>query len=165
MLKHDDLRANRSAHLRKKHHVGADSIDTLDNVGGPGGMAYHHEGPYDATLLARNTDPKRAPIAAVREGNAEALRATPRELVVDSVRLHRPLDGVAVVPPGMVGPGGEVMRYEEGTDMMIEGQPEGGAYKRWPGVVSSSLFHPPKTPQPSGSLSVLENRKKKQGQS
>ena len=100
MLKHDDLRANRSPHLRKKHHVGADSIDSLDNVGPSN--AYHHEGPYDATLLAKNIDPKRAPIAAVKDGNAEALKATPKELVEDSVRRHRPLDGVAVVPPGMV---------------------------------------------------------------
>lgn len=134
MLKREDHRANRSPHLRKKTHVGADSIDTLDNVGPT--SAYHHEGPYDATLLARNMDPKHAPIAAVREGNAKALEATPRELVNDSVRRHRPLDGVAVVPPGMVGPNGEVMRYEEGSDMMIEGRPEGGEFRRWPGIVS-----------------------------
>lgn len=140
MLKKDSLRANRAPHLRKTSHVGADSIDTLDNVGDA--SAYHHEGPYDATLLARNMDPKRAPIAAVRQGNAEALRATPREQVEDSVRKHRPLDGVAAVPPGMVGPNGKIMQYEEGSDMMIDGNPEGGAFRRWPGMVSpSSSYH------------------------
>ena len=160
MLKHDDLRANRAPHLRKKHHVGADSIDTLDDTSP---TAYHHEGPYEATLLARNTDPKRAPIAAVREGNAEALRATPMERVEDSVKKHRPLDGVAVVPPGMVGPDGKVMRYQEGTDMMIEGHPEGGAYKRWPGVVSSPLLtFSPKDPSlfRVKALFVVGNREK-----
>ena len=134
MLKRNSMRANRAPHLRKKHHIGADSIDTLDGTSGT--SAWHHEGPYDATLLARNTDPRRAPVMAVRGGNREALRATPREMVEDSVKRHRPLDGVAVVPPGMVGPAGRVMRYKEGSDMMIDGDPEGGAYKRWPGIVS-----------------------------
>lgn len=29
---------------------------------------------------------------------------------------------------------GNVYQYEEGDNMMIAGMPEGGAYKRWPGI-------------------------------
>ena len=130
MLKQESKAAHRAPHLRKEHQVGADSVDRLDNLTGP----YHHEGPYDATLLARNTSYTNSPIEAVSATNEEALKATPRELVKDSVEKHRPLDGVATVPPGMEDRYGNIYTYREGTDMMIEGNPEGGAYKRWPGV-------------------------------
>ena len=142
MLRQSEKAAQRSPHLRKKHHVGADSIDSLDNIAG---SAYHHEGPYDATLLARNATRKNAPLEALADSNREALRATPREKIQDSVDRHYPLDGVASVPPGMVDRYGRTYQYEEGTDMMIEGDPEGGAYKRWPGVVSN----PPVMPAPA----------------
>lgn len=128
IIKRDVLLANRAPHLRKKHHVGADSIDNLDTVGG----AYHHEGPFDATLLAKNLSYKSSPVEAVRRTNLEALKATPREMIRDSVERHRPLDGVARLPPGMADENGRVYRYREGTDLMIE---DGGNYKRWPGVV------------------------------
>lgn len=63
------------------------------------------------------------------------------------MKKHRPLDGVAMVPPGSVGPGGKVMQYEEGSDMMIEGRPEGGPLRRWPGIVSlTSLSIYPRGP-------------------
>ena len=131
MIKQDTKQANRTPHLRKGHHVGADSIDRLDNLTRP----YHHEGPYDATLLARNTSYADSPIEAVSTSNEEALKATPKEMVKASVEKHRPLDGTAMVPPGMTDQYGNTYDYKEGTDMMIEGDPEGGAYKRWPGVV------------------------------
>ena len=103
------------------------------------GGAYHHDGPYDATLLARNMSFTSSPVEAVAASNEEALKATPREKIVDSVQKHRPLDGVAIVPPGVTDREGRVYHYEEGTDMMIE---DGGNYKRWPGVVSTPFrFH------------------------
>ncbi|KAI9850247.1 MAG: hypothetical protein M1838_005973 [Thelocarpon superellum] len=125
ILKHDAKLAQRAPHLRKKHLPGPDTIDGLDTTG----FAYHHEGPYDATLLARNTSGPISPVAAVRGTNEKALRATPREKIQDSLQRHRPLDGVAVVPPGMTDLSGQRMDYEEGADLMIE-----AGYKRWPGV-------------------------------
>lgn len=100
------------------------------------GGAYHHEGPYDATLLARNTAVGSSPVAAVRESNIEALRATPREMIHDSLRAHRPLDGVALVPPGVADRNGQVYDYEE-KNLIIEGD-----YKRWPGIVRFTLGFP-----------------------
>ncbi len=126
--------ANRAPHLKAKHQIGADTVDQLDNAG----PAYHHSGPYDATLLARNTSHENSPVSAVAGTNAEALKATPREKVIDSVRGHRPLDGVAAYPPGETDPNGQVYDYEQGENMMTDGNPEGGAYKRWPGV----RYHP-----------------------
>lgn len=125
IIKRDTRLANRAPHLRKEHHVGPDTIDSLDTVGG----AYHHEGPFDATLLARNFAVNSSPVAAVRESNIEALKATPREMIHDSLRSHRPLDGVALVPPGMPDRYGQVYDYEE-KNLIIEGD-----YKRWPGIV------------------------------
>lgn len=125
IIKRDTRLANCAPHLRKQHHVGPDTIDSLDTVGG----AYHHEGPYDATLLARNTAVDSSPVAAVCESNIEALKATPRERINDSLRAHRPLDGVALVPPGVFDRNGQVYDYEE-KNLIIEGD-----YKRWPGIV------------------------------
>lgn len=124
--------ANRAPHLKKKHMPGADTIDILDAsvIGG----AYHHEGPYDATLLARNTSHVSSPVDAVRESNAEAIRATPREHIRDALDRHVPLQGTASIPPGMAGMDGRTMQYEEGTDMMRETNAGGGAYKRWADV-------------------------------
>lgn len=121
--------ANRAPHLRKAQHIGSDSIDHLDVAGG----IYHHEGPYDVSMLARNAKYKNSPLEAVEASNQEALKATPKEKVIDSIRQHRPLDGVAVVPPGHSDQGGRYYDYREGTDVMIEE----GNYKRWPGIVSS----------------------------
>ncbi|ETI25841.1 hypothetical protein G647_02618 [Cladophialophora carrionii CBS 160.54] len=123
--------ADRARHATRKHRIQPDTIDNLDLTGGGG--AYHHGGPYDATLFARNNSTN-SPIAALADSNAEALKATPKEKIIDSVRGHRPLDGVAAFAPGNVDRNGHVYNYEEGDNMMIEGGPEGGAYKRWPGV-------------------------------
>lgn len=108
-------------------------IDSLDNsIFG----SYHHEGPYDATLLARNTSYNSSPLAAVRDSNNEALKATPRENIQDSLTKHVPLQGTAVIPPGAVSWDGRRMDYEEGADLMREEDAPGGAYKRWDFIVS-----------------------------
>ncbi|KAI9785832.1 MAG: hypothetical protein M1816_008224 [Peltula sp. TS41687] len=132
MLKRGTKIAQRAPHLRKQYMPGPDLIDNLDNVGT---TTYHHEGPYDAALLARNLTPQISPLEAVRSTNEKALRATPKENVRDALERHRPLDGVASIPPGMRDLSGDVMEYEEGTDMMIE---NGGNYKRWSGLE----YHP-----------------------
>jgi len=133
-LRKEAKAANRSPHLRKKHIPGADTIDFLDKS--IPGSFFHHEGPYDATLLARNTNPKSSPVEAVRRSNAEALRATPREHIRDALDRHVPLQGTAIIPPGMSGIDGKPLHYEEGADLMREEDAPGGAYKRWAGVVS-----------------------------
>jgi hypothetical protein len=132
ILKREAKAANRAPHLRKQHIPGSDSIDRLDNVVG----GYHHDGPYEATLLARNTSFLTSPVEAVSGTNEEALKATPREKVIDSVEKHRPLDGVAVVPPGLTDTTGNTLNYQEGSDLMIEE----GHYKRWDGIVSSQTY-------------------------
>nr|POF13035.1 hypothetical protein CFP56_10183 [Quercus suber] len=130
IIRKDSRKANRSPHLNKRHLPGADLVDRLDPA--LGGRAYHHEGPFDAALLSRNTDPKTAPINALETSNAEALKATPRENVRDAVEHHKPLDGVAVVPPGGTDRFGRTYNYQEGADVMHErGEDEG--YKRWAG--------------------------------
>ena len=104
-------------------------VDRLDDAS----FMYHHEGPYDAANISRNLDWKYSPIAAVHDSNEEALRATPRENIIDAITKHRPLEGVAVVPPGVPDRFGRVLNYEEGADLQRE---RGGDYRRWPGVVS-----------------------------
>lgn len=133
IIRRDSLKAHRSPHLRKKNFPGADSIDRLDPA--IGGRSYHHEGPYDAALLSRNRDPRHAPVAAVEQTNREALKATPRENIKDAVERHRPLDGVAVVPPGEQDKFGRTYNYEEGADLMREATTTDAGYKRWPGRV------------------------------
>ena len=136
-MKKDAKAANRAPHLRKHHQIRPDSIDQLDLTG----AGYHHEGPFDATYLARNTSYTNSPLEALAQSNEEAIKATPRERIIDSIERHRPLDGVATYPPGEEDPSGHVYNYEPGENLMIEGNPEGGAYKRWPGIVSLLLFH------------------------
>ncbi|KAL9599675.1 MAG: hypothetical protein Q9219_003663 [cf. Caloplaca sp. 3 TL-2023] len=135
MIARDQKLAHRSPHLRKQQHIGSDSIDKLDIAGG----GYHHGGPFDAASLARNQKYKNSPIEAVAGTNAEALKATPEEKIIDSLRKHRPLDGVAVVPPGHTDREGRMYNYQEGTDLMIE---DGGNYKRWDGVVCPNPSSP-----------------------
>lgn len=120
--------------MTRKHHIQPDTIDSLDTVTG---TAYHHGGPYDATLFARNNSSS-GPLNALIDSNAETLKATPHEKVIDSVRGHRPLDGVAAYAPGETDRNGHIYNYREGDNMMIDGNPAGGAYKRWPGV----QYHP-----------------------
>ena len=132
IIRGDSKKASRSHHLHKHSMPGADTVDRLDP--GIGGIAYHHEGPYDATLLSRNRNPKHAPLAALEASNNEALKATPRENIRDAVERHQPLDGVAQVPPGVPDNYGRTYTYEEGADMMREPVSDAG-YKRWAGQV------------------------------
>merc|ERR1711939_894394 len=74
--------ADRSRHVTRKHHIQPDTIDSLDNSGG---AAWHHGGPYDATLFARNNSVN-SPVAALSQSNAEALKATPKENLVTVLR-------------------------------------------------------------------------------
>lgn len=125
-LRKEEKTAYRAHHLRKKNHQGTDMIDRLDRSG----FAYHHESPYDAASVARNKSYTHSPIAAVADSNEEALRATPRENIIDAVTKHRPLEGVANIPPGVPDRFGRVLDYEEGADLQREA---GGDYRRWPG--------------------------------
>jgi hypothetical protein len=135
VLTSEKRQADRARHATRKHHIQPDTIDSLDTVTG---SAYHHGGPYDATLYARNNSSS-GPLAALTDSNAETLKATPRDKIIDSVRGHRPLDGVATFEPGAVDPlTGHKYEYEQGENMMIDNNPAGGAYKRWPGV----QYHP-----------------------
>lgn len=118
---------------RQKKYV-PDTIDRLD--GSFGSNHYHHQGPYEAALRSYNKYSKYAPLAATEEGNKAAWAATPREAQIDALKKGRPLDNVAVIPPGETGLDGEVMQYKEGTDMLRDPEAGGGAYKRWPGLVS-----------------------------
>jgi hypothetical protein len=135
IIRKDSRKANKPHHLKKRSMQGADIIDRLDPA--IGGIAYHHEGPYDAASLARNRDPKYAPVAALETTNAEALRATPQENVRDALEKHKPLDGVAIVPSGESDRLGRTYNYEEGTDMMREGFNGDPGYKQWSGKVRS----------------------------
>lgn len=127
--------ADRARHITKDHAIRPDTIDSLD---ASGLKSYHHEGPYDATLFARNNSWKSSPVAAVKETNEEALRATPHEKIMDAVKGHRPLDGVAAFPPGTQDRNGHVYKYKEGDNMMTEENAGGGPYKQIPGV----KYHP-----------------------
>ncbi|KAL7270575.1 hypothetical protein RUND412_006709 [Rhizina undulata] len=126
-IKRETRHANRAPHLKKNAIPAADTIDRLDNI--LGGIPYHHEGPFDATLRSRQI-PGRAPVDAVKSSNEAALRATPRANIVDCLEKHKPLQGTAIIPPGMLGPGGEIMPEYEEYDLMRKD----GNYKRWPGV-------------------------------
>ncbi|KAI9648390.1 hypothetical protein NHQ30_003023 [Ciborinia camelliae] len=160
-LRRETKTAYRSPHLRKQHIPGADIIDTLDRTAFGG--SYHHGGPYDATLIARNTNYKSSPVAAVEGTNQEAIRATPRENIQDSLDRHIPLSGTAVIPPGMPGPDGSIMNYEEGADLMRERDAAGGAYKRWDHVVTIELSNSddtlPNLPKPNRKLTSILSQK------
>lgn len=136
-IRRETKKANRSHHLRKGNIPATDEIDQLGTILGP---AFHHDGPYDATLAARNRDKRYAPVEAVKSTNAEALKATPRENVQDSLQKHMPLQGTAVIPPGMPDMEGRRMSYEEGADLQREWNAGGGPYKRYPHIVSRLVF-------------------------
>lgn len=127
-----EARAAERPHRHRKRISETDTIDALDTIGG----AYHHGGPYDATLRSRNLNKKYSPVAAVQDSNMEAIRATPRENIMDSLIKHVPLQGTASIPSGARDMRGRIMYYEEGADLMREPDAAGGAYKRWDGIVS-----------------------------
>lgn len=134
MLRKEARAADRAPHLRRKYLPHTDTIDALDTIGG----TYHHGGPYDATLASRNRNKMYSPVAAVEESTMEAIRATPREYLEDSMRKKVPLQGTAIIPNGAEDFRGNVMKYEEGADLMREPDAEGGAYKRWADIT----YHP-----------------------
>jgi len=127
ILREEERKASRAPHLKKRHIPGADSVDQLDETIG---NKYHHEGPYDATLLARNTSFTSSPVAALKTTNEEALRATPSEAVKDSLDKHRPLDNTAAIAPGTKDQFGRRYEYEDGENMTDH-------LTRYEGVVSS----------------------------
>ncbi|KAM0248036.1 hypothetical protein ACHAQJ_009617 [Trichoderma viride] len=133
IIKNDARAAERPLRHRKRISD-TDMIDALDTIGG----TYHHGGPYDATLISRNLNKKYSPVAAVQDSNMEALRATPREYIIDSLERHVPLQGTSTVPPGAMDLGGSRMSYEEGADLMREPDAPGGAYKRYDNI----KYHP-----------------------
>ena len=118
------------------HDSGLVNPDIIDQLDSAGMGLYHHEGPYDAVCAERNRTSKPSPIEALRESNAEALKATPRERIVDSVENNRPLDGTAYFPPGHTDQVGHRYDYEEGANMMNDY----GNFVRFPGLVC--LFLP-----------------------
>ncbi|KAF4965130.1 hypothetical protein FZEAL_10800 [Fusarium zealandicum] len=130
IIKKETRAANRAPHLRRKLMPQTDTIDALDTIGG----TYHHGGPYDATLASRNRNKFYSPVAAVQDTNSEAIRATPREYLIDSLKRHTPLHGTATIPSGAQDFRGNIIEYEEGADLMREPDAVGGAYKRWEGI-------------------------------
>ncbi|RFU73609.1 hypothetical protein TARUN_8612 [Trichoderma arundinaceum] len=130
----NDVRAAERPLRHRKRISDTDMIDALDTIGG----TYHHGGPYDATLLSRNLNQKYSPVAAVHDSNMEALRATPREYIIDSLQRHIPLQGTATIPSGTLDYSGSRMSYEEGPDLMREPDAPGGAFKRWDNI----KYHP-----------------------
>ncbi|KAJ5085344.1 hypothetical protein N7532_010115 [Penicillium argentinense] len=129
------LPRRRSTHRTYSRHsqlVNPDIIDELDDVMA---YSYHHEGPYDAVCPERNRISQHSPLEAVRESNEEALRATPRDKIIDSLHSHRPLDGTAFFPPGTTDINGQTYQYEEGSNMMNDF----GNFMRLPGMVSTNL--------------------------
>ncbi|KAM4067319.1 pal1 cell morphology protein [Hirsutella rhossiliensis] len=126
-----EARAADRRHKQRKRTTYTDCIDRLDTIGG---SPYHHGGPFDAALPCRNRDKKYSPLAAVQESNMEAIRATPRESLIDSLTRNVPLQGTASVAPGAMDHSGNVMDYAEGADLMREADAPGGAYKRWSGI-------------------------------
>jgi len=123
------------------------------------GGHYHHEGPYDSTLLARQNGP-RPPVEALRESNAAALAATPMANILDSLEKHKPLQGTAIVPPGTKLPSGEFIGDYEEYDMMRQGP--GGNYRRYPGF--SYLEEDLKGKgEPGYTQDLLDKRRKAEG--
>ncbi|KAJ5802130.1 uncharacterized protein N7503_004580 [Penicillium pulvis] len=110
-------RSRSGRYSRNSTLVNPDIIDELDDITV---YSYHHEGPYDAARPERNRVTQLSPLEAVKESNEEALRATPRDKIIDSIQGHRPLDGTAFFPPGTTDPNGQSYEYEEGSNMMNE---------------------------------------------
>jgi hypothetical protein len=142
MLKQQHRAADRNPfnYSRGHRHVKqpSDPIDVLDKTVP---VPYHHDGPYDPTLADRNTNNLYPPIEAVRESNMEAIKATPRENIQDSLDKHVPLQGTAIIPPGMPDMSGRRMEYKEGADLMREKDAAGGAYKRYDFIVRDPPDH------------------------
>lgn len=92
---------------RKRGHIPNDQIDALDNILG----SYHHEGPFDATLQARQQ--YRAPLDALKYTTQKAIAHTDPDSLRRSIATKTPLDGVAKV-------GGVPLKSEVGEEVDIE---------------------------------------------
>ncbi|KAK2758695.1 hypothetical protein FQN54_003385 [Arachnomyces sp. PD_36] len=127
-----------SRHRKRQSVVGPDMIDRLDNVAG---FSYHHEGPYDATYRAKNISRRQGPVYALKHSTEEALKATPRDKIIDSLEGKRPLDGVAFFPPGTTDRDGQRYDYKEEYGMTNE---DPGDYKPWPSTkIEEFKINPP----------------------
>ena len=136
MIKREHRAADRAPHLHTQNRQQpSDTIDSLDHSGPLPDTTYHHSGPFDPAMKSRNVNKMYSPVEAVKDSNLEALKATPAEFIKDSLVKHVPLQGTAVVPPGMKAMNGRTMDYMEGADLMREQDAPGGAYKRWDCVV------------------------------
>lgn len=125
---------SRRAPRHSRHQRASTSIDIIDRLDDAGVFQYHHEGPYDAACTDKNRHGRLSPVDALKESNAEALRATPHEKIRDCIDSHRPLDGVAFYPPGHTDDNGYSYDYEEGPNMVNDY----GNFMRIPGAVSHS---------------------------
>ncbi|KAI9934634.1 hypothetical protein ASPWEDRAFT_44080 [Aspergillus wentii DTO 134E9] len=125
--RHHHRGSRQPRYSRESQLVNPDIIDMLDDAGF---LQYHHEGPYDAVYPERNRNSKHSPIEALKESNAEAIKATPQDKIADCLDSHRPLDGVAFFPPGTTDRDGHTYDYEEGPNMMNEY----GNFTRCPGL-------------------------------
>ncbi|KAL4894955.1 hypothetical protein BDV59DRAFT_174191 [Aspergillus ambiguus] len=153
---HNPPRRHRTTRQPARYHrnsqlVNPDVIDRLDDAAD---FHYHHEGPYDAVYAEKNHISKLSPVEAVRESNAEALKATPSDKIRDCLDSHRPLDGVAYYPPGTTDREGQTYVYEEGPNMMNEF----GNFMRCPGMkftdedFKNDPFYNSPLPKPFASL-------------
>lgn len=132
MLKQEHRAADKAPHLHThRRQQPSDIVDTLDQAAPLEDAIYHHPGPFDPVMKARNTNKRYSPVEAVKDTNMEALKATPVEFLKDSMDKHVPLQGTAIVPPGMQDMAGRTMDYQEGADLMRERDAPGGAYRRW----------------------------------
>ncbi|KAI5459175.1 hypothetical protein BGZ63DRAFT_272006 [Mariannaea sp. PMI_226] len=160
ILRKEARAADHAPHLRRVNMPHTDTIDALDTIGG----TYHHSGPYDAALISRNRDMAYSPVAAVHDSNMEAIRATPREFLEDSIHKNMPLQGTAVIPSGAEDFRGNVMHYKEGADLMREPDAAGGAYKRWDNIE----YHPDdlkgKGPNFERDRELKEKKRREKGQ-
>ncbi|KAL3479008.1 hypothetical protein BJX99DRAFT_223414 [Aspergillus californicus] len=132
--------------------VNPDIIDRLDTAARG---SYHHEGPYDAVYPERNRNIRQSPIDALRESNAEALKATPHHKIADAIQRQRPLDGVAFFPPGHTDNEGQTYNYEEGYNMMTDY----GNFARTPGLkfTDEDFKNDPFYNTPPKAFSVIRN--------
>ncbi|ORY80395.1 hypothetical protein BCR37DRAFT_393758 [Protomyces lactucae-debilis] len=117
-------------HARKTSKMSGNiPLDDIDQLDVTGLLGYHHEGPFDATLAARQV-PGYAPLDAVQYGNNLAMRATGQSKMDEVMRGHIPLDGVASVAPGERDSTGELLDYEDENVERGEGMDNQGSGAR-----------------------------------
>ncbi|KAK7207701.1 hypothetical protein BZA70DRAFT_272016 [Myxozyma melibiosi] len=131
-----------------------DYIDSLDDsVCG----AFHHEGPFDATMSYRNSGVKYPPVKAVHLTNVAALNAVPRASINDSLRRHTPIDNVAALPPGSSREG---LRYEEEVISEVDNYRLQLAGSQWPGAEFATAATRPSQPKDNRRWSVESSASK-----